>query len=144
MDDLTTNVRDEAQNPAFLVGVVMPSCFFQTQLNKMKKSKEHASELLVVYADAIMQENWKLFTEKLSNVFLEVAVNEVQEMRKARSISTDNGLIPIYKDQRLKYASICKIINVVKPDLLSITDFDEVIKEVHPKIYDWYVSTVLE
>ena len=109
----------------------------------MKKSKEHASELLVVYADAIMQENWKLFTQKLADVFREVAINEVHEMRKARNISTDNGLIPIYKDQRLKYGSICKIVNGVKADLLSITDFDEVIKEVHPKIYDWYVSAVL-
>ena len=109
----------------------------------MKKSKEHASELLVVYADAIMQENWKLFTQKLADVFQEVAINEVNEMRKARNISTDNGLIPIYKDQRLKYGSICKIVNGVKADLLSITDFDEVIKEVHPKIYDWYVSSVL-
>lgn len=109
----------------------------------MKKGKEHASELLVIYADAIMQENWKLFAEKLSNVFLEVAVNEVQELRKMRNVSTDNGLIPIFKEQRQKYGSICKIVNGVKADLLSVTDFDEVIKEVHPKIYDWYVSAVI-
>lgn len=110
----------------------------------MKKAKEHASELLVTYADAIIQDNWKLFTEKLSNTFMEVVINEVQELRKNRNVSTDKGLIPIFKEQRQKYASICKIVNGVKADLLSITDFDEVIKEAIPSIYDWYVSEVLK
>ena len=109
----------------------------------MKKSKEHASELLVVYADAVMQENWQLFTKKMSDLFMAVAVSEVQELRKMRNVSTDKGLIPIFKEQRQKYGSICKIVNGVKADLLSITDFDEVIKEIHPSIYDWYVSEVL-
>lgn len=109
----------------------------------MKTGKEHALELLVIYADAVMLKNWKLFTEKLSSVFFEVAVHEVHELRKMRSVSTDNGLIPIYKEQRQKYGTICKIVNGVKADLLSITDFDEVIKEVHPSIYEWYVSAVL-
>ena len=72
-----------------------------------------------------------------------VAVSEVQELRKMRNISTDKGLIQIFKEQRQKYGSICKIVNGVKADLLSITDFDEVIKEIHPSIYDWYVSEVL-
>jgi hypothetical protein len=109
----------------------------------MKKAKEHASELLVAYSDAVMQENWHLFTKKISDVFMEVAVNEVKELRKMRNVSTDNGMIPIFKEQRQKYGSICKIINGVKPDLLSITDFDELIKEIYPSIYDWYVSVVL-
>ena len=109
----------------------------------MRKSKEIANEICIIYADAIMQENWKLFTKKLSEVFMEVAVEEVRELRKMRNVSTDNGLIPIYKEQRQKYNSICKIVNTVKSDLLSITDFDEVIKEVHPSIYDWYVSKVV-
>jgi hypothetical protein len=109
----------------------------------MKKAKEYASELLVVYADAAMQENWQLFTKKLSDVFMDVAVSEVQELLKMRNISTDNGLIPIFKEQRQKYGSICKTVNGVKPDLLSITDFDEVIKEIYPSVYEWYVSQVL-
>ena len=109
----------------------------------MKKAKEHASELLVVYADAVMQENWQLFTKKMSDVFMAVAVSEVQELQKMRNVSTDNGLIPIFKEQRQKYGSICKIVNSVQSDLLSITDFDGVIKEIHPSIYDWYVSAVL-
>ena len=109
----------------------------------MKKAKEHASELLVAYTDAVMQEDWQLFTNKMSDVFMAVAVSEVQELRKMRNVSTDNGLIPIFKEQRQKYGSICKIVNGVKSDLLSITDFDEVIKEIHPSIYDWYVSAVL-
>lgn len=109
----------------------------------MRKSKEIANEICVVYADAIMQDNWKLFTKKISDVFLEVAVNEVQELRKMRNVSTDSGLIPIFKEQRQKYNSICKVVNTVKSDLLSVTDFDEVIKEIHPSIYDWYVSNVV-
>lgn len=109
----------------------------------MKKAKEHARELLVAYADAVMQENRQLFAEKLSDVFMAVAVNEVQELHKMRNVSTDNGMISIFKEQRQKYGSICKIVNVVKSDLLSITDFDEVIKEIYPSIYDWYISTVL-
>jgi hypothetical protein len=109
----------------------------------MKKAKEHASELLVVYADAVMQENWQLFTNKMSDVFMAISVSEVQELRKMRNVSTDNGLIPIFKEQRQKYGSICKIVNCVISDLLSITDFDEVIKEIHPNIYDWYVKEVL-
>ena len=109
----------------------------------MKKAKDHASELLVVYCDAVILEDRSLFTKKLADVFREVAINEVAEIRKARSVSTDNGLISVYKDQRQKYGSICKIVNGVKADLLSVTDFDEVIKAVHPFIYDWYVSTIL-
>lgn len=110
----------------------------------MKKAKEHANELLVVYADAVMHENWQLFINKISAVFTAVAVSEIHELRKIRNVSTDNGLIPIFKEQRKKYGSICKIVNGVKSDLLSITDFDEVIKEIHPSIYDWYISVVLE
>ena len=109
----------------------------------MRKSKEIANEICVVYADAIMQENWKLFTKKLSGVFMEVAISDVTDLRKMRNISTDKGLIPIFKEQRQKYGSICKIVNTVKSDLLSITDFDDVIKEVYPSIYDWYVSQVV-
>lgn len=109
----------------------------------MKKAKEHANELVVAYSDAIMNENWKMFTGKLSDVFVEVAINEVKELRKARNIKLDTGLIPIFKDQRAKYDSICRIVNTVKADLLSITDFDEVIKEIYPNIYDWYISQVL-
>ena len=110
----------------------------------MRKSKEIASELLVVYADAVMQENLQLFTKKISDIFMEIAVNEVLELRKMRNISTDKGLIPVFKEQRQKYGSICKIVNGVKGDLLSITDFDEVIKEIYPSIYEWYISNVIK
>jgi len=109
----------------------------------MKKAKEHANELIVAYSDAIMNEHWKTFTEKLSDVFKEVAINEVKELQKARNIKFDSGLVPIFKDQRKKYGSICRIVNTVKAGLLSITDFDDVIKEIYPNIYDWYVSQVL-
>lgn len=130
------------ENPAIGNVLLCLRAFFKS-IYKMKKAKEHASELLVVYADAVMQKNWQLFTKKMSDVFMAVAVSEVQELRKMRNISTDNGLIPIFKEQRQKYGSICKIVNGVKSNLLSITDFDEVIKEIHPSIYDWYVSAVL-
>jgi hypothetical protein len=109
----------------------------------MKRAKEHANELLVVYADALMEEKWQLFTKKLSDVFMALAVSEVEELRKMRNVSTDNGLIPIFKEQRKKYGLICKIVNEVKNNLLSTTYFDEVIKEIYPSIYDWYVSSVL-
>jgi hypothetical protein len=109
----------------------------------MKKAKEHANELVVSYSDAVKNNNWDIFKTKISDVFYEVAVTEVKELQKARNIKLDTGLIPIFKDQRAKYGSICRIVNTVKADLLSITDFDEVIKEIHPNIYDWYVSQVL-
>jgi hypothetical protein len=109
----------------------------------MRKSKEIANEICVVYADAIMQENWQLFTKKLSDVFMEVAVKDVQELRQMRNVKTDNLLISIFKEQRQKYNAICKVVNTVKSDLLSVTDFDEVIKEVHPSIYQWYFSNVV-
>ena len=109
----------------------------------MKKAKEHASELVVSYSDAVMNNNWDIFKTKISDVFYEVAVNEVKELQKARNIKLDTGLIPIFKDQRKKYGSICQIVNTVKADLLSITDFDNVIKEIHPNIYGWYAENVL-
>jgi len=109
----------------------------------MKKAKEHASELLAVYAEAIRQENWALFTEKVTDVFWEVVLNEVKEMQKARNISLDTGLIPIYKSQREKYGVICKIVNGAHANLLAITDFDEVVEAIHPKIYEWYASAIL-
>ena len=45
----------------------------------MRKAKEIANEICVVYADAIMQENWQLFTKKLSDVFMEVAVKDTSK-----------------------------------------------------------------
>jgi hypothetical protein len=36
-NDLTTNASNEAENPAFLVGAVMPSFFFTNQLLTKKK-----------------------------------------------------------------------------------------------------------
>jgi len=109
----------------------------------MKKAKEHASELLAVYAEAIRRDNWGLFTEKLKAVSREVAIDEVQEMRKARTISLDTGtvynlltiLIPIYKSQRAKYGVICKIVNGAHANSMAIKDFDEVVKAVNPKLY---------
>ena len=109
----------------------------------MRKAKEIANELCIVYADAVMQDKWYLFTKKLTDVFLEVAVKDVRELRQMRNVKTDNGLIPIFKEQRQKYNAICKIVNTVKSDLLSVEDFDRVIKEINPSIYEWYVSNVL-
>lgn len=109
----------------------------------MRKSKEIANEICVVYADAIIQENRQLFTKKISDVFTEVAVKDVQELCQMHNVKTDNGLIPIFKEQRQKYNTICKVVNTVKSDLLSVTDFDEVIKEVYPSIYEWYISNVV-
>ncbi len=109
----------------------------------MRKSKEIANEICVVYADAIMQKNLQLLTKKLSDVFREVAIKDVQELRKMRNVKTDNGFIAIFKEQRQKYNAICKVVNTVKSDLLSVTDFDEVIKEIHPNIHEWYASNVI-
>ena len=110
----------------------------------MRKAKQIANEICLVYADAIMQNNWQLFTKKLSDVFKEVAVNDVLELSQMRNVKTDNGLIPIFKEQRQKYNSVCKIVNSIKNDLLCITDFDEVIKEVYPEdIYKWYYDNIL-
>jgi hypothetical protein len=108
------------------------------------KAKEYAKEILVVYADAIMLNKWQLFTVKLSEVFMSIGVTEVKELQKARNVSTDKGLIPIFKQQREKYGTICKIVNQVNPNLLNIKDFDELIKEIHPSIFDWYKSNVIE
>lgn len=110
----------------------------------MKKAKEYSNELLVVYADAVMQNNWKLFTDKLADVFLAIGVTEIKELRTIRNIKTDNGLIPIFKEQRQKYGAICKIVNSVHFQLLKITDFDELIKEIYPSVYGWYMQNVLK
>ena len=109
----------------------------------MKRAKEHASEIVIVYADAVLQENRHLFIEKMTDVLMAVTLIEVQELRKMRNTSTDNGLIPVFKEQRNKFDSICKIVNIAIPTLLSIADFDEVIKKIYPSIYDWYASTFL-
>jgi hypothetical protein len=109
----------------------------------MKRAKEHANELIVAYSDAIMNGNRKIFTDKLSDVLEEVAINELKELQKQRNISLDTGLIPLFKEQRNKYASICKIVNSVDEGLLSISDFDDVIKLIYPDIYEWYVENVL-
>lgn len=109
----------------------------------MRNSKEIANEICVVYADAIMQKDIKLFTKKLSQVYIEVVMMDVNELRKLRKVSTDSGLIPIFKEQRKKYGAICRIVNTVASGLLSISDFDEAVKEIHPRIYDWYVDKVL-
>jgi hypothetical protein len=109
----------------------------------MKKAKEHANELVVAYSNAVMNENFGIFKNKLSLVWAELVINEVKELEKARNIKLDTALVPIFKDQRQKYWSICKIVNTVKADLLSISDFDEVVKAIYPNIYEWYVKAVL-
>lgn len=70
----------------------------------MKKAKEHANELVVAYSDAIMNEHWKTFTEKLSDVFKEVAINEVKELQNARNIKLDSGFSSIFKTKRASMA----------------------------------------
>ena len=109
----------------------------------MKKAKEYANEIVVAYGDFVMGGDEKIFSRKMSDVFISIAVNEVQELRQIRKVSTDNGLIPIFKEQRQKYSVVCKVVNTVKSNLLSVTDFDEVIKELYPSIYEWYVSNVV-
>ncbi len=90
-----------------------------------------------------MIDDHHLFARKAADVFMEVAVNDVNEMKEQRKVSTDRGLIPIFKEQRRKYGAICREVNKVRDGLLSITDFDEVIKEIHPSIYGWYVVNVI-
>jgi hypothetical protein len=109
----------------------------------MQKASLYSSQILVSYADAIMLNDDKLFTNKMNDVFIKIAVDEVQELRQLRNIKTDAGLVPIFKEQRQKYLSICNKVNIVKKDLLQVTDFDEVIKEVYPSVYDWYVANVV-
>lgn len=110
----------------------------------MKKAKEHANELVIAYSDSVMNNDFDIFRKKLSLVWAEIIINEVKELQTARNIKLDTALIPIFKDQRQKYWSVCKIVNTLKKsDLLSISDFDEVVKSIYPNIYDWYVSNVL-
>ena len=109
----------------------------------MKKAKEHADELITAYSEAIKNEKPELFIRQLTNVLNAVAVLEIKELIKARNVKYDSGLIAIYKDQRKKYRSISQIVNTVKSDLLSITDFDKGIKKLYPSMYDWYVNNIL-
>lgn len=109
----------------------------------MKKAQEYASEMLVVYADCLMSKDWDPLRKKISEVLVNVAVREVTELRRMRNVSKDSALIPIFKDQRKKYQSICTTVNKVHDSLLNVTDFDKTVEAIHPTIYDWYVSNVL-
>lgn len=108
----------------------------------MKKAKEHAEAIITAFKQS-NKENVNPFTEKMTEVFMDVAGNEIVELRKARNIKVDSGLIPIFKDQRKKFGSIVTIVNETTSDLLHITDFDGVIEELYPNIYDWYKKEVL-
>lgn len=109
----------------------------------MKKSKEYAKELVIAYERSLNKNDFLEFKDLIANVWFELTCKEVKELAVARNVKFDSGLIPILKDQRKKYASICNIVNKINSDLLSVSDFDEVIKRTQPKIYDWYVSEVL-
>lgn len=111
----------------------------------MRTSKQIANELLVHYADAIMLKDKEIFNKKLSSVFEEVVIKDVEELRKLRNVQYDAGLVGVFKDQRQKYASICVAFNKgIKSDLLKVTDFDEVVKEIYPSVYEWYCENVLD
>jgi hypothetical protein len=109
----------------------------------MKNAHQYASEILVLYADFIIINDATLLKQKLNEVFCSMIVNEIAELRKVRNISSDNAIIPVFKEQRKKFAAICKIVNAIKPDFLAVTDFDMAVEEIYPNIYEWYKSNIL-
>ena len=109
----------------------------------MKKAKDYVKEITDCYNESIKSGSDNVFIGKMQEVFMSIAFTEVKEMKELRGVKTDNGIKPIFKEQRNKYISICREVNkVAKCNLLVDKDFDNVIQELYPNIYDWYLSNV--
>jgi hypothetical protein len=107
----------------------------------MKKSKDYAKEIIAQYDICIKKGNYSDFKTLMANVWYELTYKDVNELIIARNVKLDSGLIAILKDQRNKYKSICNIVNF-HHDLLSVSDFDDVIRLSYPNIYDWYRDAI--
>lgn len=110
----------------------------------MKKSKQYASEILISVADSIGDENKSHFINKITDVLVELVFTELEYLRKQRNVKTDSGIIAIFKEQRNKFIAICKIVNKVKNNLLTVEDFDLAVKKIYTEnIYEFYEKNVI-
>jgi len=109
----------------------------------MKKAKDFAKEIIDSFVNAQKANDSHLLTQKLTEVFLELTRNEITELKVMRHIKTDSGLIPVFKEQRQKYNSICKHVNAIHDNLLDLNLFDELIGLTYPNIFEWYKANVL-
>lgn len=109
----------------------------------MKKAKEYADELAKAFDKSVRTGNNEYITKMLADVLYRVTRTEVFELKELRKISTDQGLVPIFKEQRKKYAAICRRFNKYGNGMLSVADFDAAIKMSYKAIYHWYETEVL-
>lgn len=100
----------------------------------IESSKAHAQNIIDNLIDI----------KVVSNVLTKVLSAEVTQLRKARNIKLDSGLIPIYRDQRNKWSSICKIVNKhYDKEYLDTQMFDDGFVELYPSLSSWYTKSVL-
>ncbi len=109
----------------------------------MKKAKYYAGEIIAAISNTKSTNNTKILSSKLAEVFIELTVNELEELRIARNIKTDDGILAVFKEQRKKYLAICKRVNKVSKITLPVSDFDDLIKAIYPTIYNWYEKNII-
>ena len=67
---------------------------------------------------------------------------EFQTIQKARSVKTDRGLIPIFKDMDKKYRSFVFKVNTHYGEKLLKSDMFEIwLKAIYPVVYIFYKET---
>ncbi len=105
----------------------------------MKKAKEYAQEIIEsLKSGKSVRDQVNTFADILTML----TVTEIGELKNMRRVTTDNGLAPIFKEQRNKWASIMRQVNEYKPDLLTFAEFDDSIIEIYPNIKDWYFKII--
>ncbi len=110
----------------------------------MKKGKEYSDEILKSLNESLLNDDMMIFVYKLNEVFKNLLIHEIDEIKKLRNVQYDNGLIAIFKEQRKKYETIVKHVEKQFPNFMLITDFDDAVKTYYPEIYGWYVENVIE
>lgn len=79
----------------------------------MKKAKVYAEQINSInngYVTNLIDN--EEYSRKVIPIIIELFRDEVDELKKARNVKTDAGLINIFKEQVTKYRSICSKVNL--------------------------------
>ena len=105
----------------------------------MKTAEEYSISLIIAYQKSIAAKNESFLKDELVKTYISLLRHELKELIEIRHIKKGTAMIAILKEQRNKFASICKKCNAVMGDgAILVEYFDEAVKQLYPDIFEFY------
>jgi hypothetical protein len=111
----------------------------------MKRSREHAREIVACMYECMKKQEDKPFSIMVSNVLTDLCKHEVLEERAKRKRQSDKTLAHILTEQRKKWLAIVRYVSANgRGGLLKDADFDDGIRQVWGFAFsEWYLENVV-